>query len=1207
MAISKPFAYNPSTSFSIGSGFNNNVISTSIQSDGKILVGGEFTTFTGNTQNRLIRLNSDGSKDTSFDIGSGFGGGFGTAIRSISIQSDGKILVGGIFQTFTGSTENTLIRLNSDGSKDTSFQNGFDTGAVESFVIQSDGKILVGGTFTTFSGSSQNNLIRLNSDGSKDTSFNIGSGFGPGVNSIAIQSNGKVLVGGGFTTFTGSTQNRLIRLNSDGSKDSTFDIGSGFNGNVNAVAIQPDGKILVGGDFVIFTGSSQNYLIRLNSDGSKDETFDIGTGFNNYVESIAIQSDGKILVGGYYTTYKDLTQNYFIRLNSDGSKDTSFNIGTGFNEEISAIRIDSNGKILVGGWFTQFTGTSQNYLIKLNSDGSIFSGGTAPTITGTTQYGDIVVGNIQRDYSGNYGGVKWWGGPNEELGYVIGNARPGGQPVPIGVTGGPAYVGFWRSPLLTDNSFLSLANYIGAQNSEPPFATTSDAVTWLNDNGYYTSYSGGTQLTGYYIGGNFSLVNSISANGLISLNSGGTQNTTFSVSEISGGFRSTLIDSNGKILIGGSGGSGGSNGVLRLNLDGSVDTSFNIGDGFDELVYSLSVGSDEKIVVGGDFSTFTGSTQNKLIRLNSDGSKDETFDIGSGFNGLVWVTKIDNNEKVLAGGWFTTYQDLTQNSLIRLNSDGTKDSTFDIGTGFDNYVNSIAIQSDGKILVGGDFTTFTGSSQNYLIRLNSDGSKDTSFNIGTGFDVGVYSIAVQSNGKILVGGSFTTFTGSSQNGLIRLNSDGSKDETFDIANGFDASVVESIEIQSDGKILVGGSFTTFTGSTQNKLIRLNSDGSKDTTFDVGVGFTGGDVISISINSEGSIFVGGGFSGYQGIPSIKLMKINNDFVTVNENFNIGTGFDSTVRTTSIQSDGNILVGGSFTTFTGSTQNYLIRLNSDGTKDSTFDIGSGFDSLVWVTKIDNNGKILVGGFFSTYQDLTQNYLIRLNSDGSKDETFDIGTGFGHSFFPPAIFSINIQSDGKILVGGRYDSFSGSSQDGLIRLNSDGSKDTSFNIGSGFGGGNLFSIEIQSDGKILVGGEFITFTGSSQNNLIRLNSDGSKDTSFDIGTGFNNVVYSTEIQSDGKILVGGIFSTYQDLTQNSLIRLNSDGTKDETFDIGTGFDNSVNSVKIKSDGKILVGGDFTIYNGSSAPYSVNLNNDGSMNGAQIKLNDTVSEINF
>ena len=246
---------------------------------------------------------------------------------------------------------------------------GFDN-PVYSIALQPDGKILVGGMFTIYNNASQNSLVRLNSDGTKDTSFNIGTGFNSVVYSIALQPDGKILVGGHFTTFNGNTQNRLIRLNSDGTKNTSFNISTEFNSVVWSITLQPDGKILVGGIFTAFNGNVQNYFIRLNSDGTKDTSFNIGTGFNDIIYSIALQPDGKILVGGIFTTFNGNVQNRLIRLNSNGTKDTSFNIGTGFNDWVNYIVLQPDGKILVGGAFTTFNGNVQNRLIRLNSDGT---------------------------------------------------------------------------------------------------------------------------------------------------------------------------------------------------------------------------------------------------------------------------------------------------------------------------------------------------------------------------------------------------------------------------------------------------------------------------------------------------------------------------------------------------------------------------------------------------------------------------------------------------------------------------------------------------------------------------------------------------------------------------------------------------------------------------------------------------------------------
>jgi len=356
------------TTFNIGTGFNGDVYATTIDSNGKTLVGGNFTAYSGSTQNYLIRLNTDGTKDTSFNVGTGFNAN----VWAVAVDSNGKVLVGGNFTTYDGSAQNYLIRLNSDGTKDTSFNigsgfTGFTTqrGLVDVIVVDPNGKILIGGNFNSYQGSSSNYLVRLNSDGSKDTSFDVGAGFDSWVLSIALDSSGKILVGGFFNLYRSLTQNRLVRLNTDGTKDTSFNIGTGFNGLIYSISIDSNGKIVTGGSFTTYQGSSQNFLVRLNTDGTKDTSLNIGTGFNFIVNSIAIDSNSKLLVGGNYSTYQGSTQNSLIRLNTDGTKDTAFDVGTGFDSSVESINIESNGKIIVGGLFITYKGLTQNRLIRL--------------------------------------------------------------------------------------------------------------------------------------------------------------------------------------------------------------------------------------------------------------------------------------------------------------------------------------------------------------------------------------------------------------------------------------------------------------------------------------------------------------------------------------------------------------------------------------------------------------------------------------------------------------------------------------------------------------------------------------------------------------------------------------------------------------------------------------------------------------------------
>jgi uncharacterized delta-60 repeat protein len=295
--------------------------------------------------NYIIRLNSDGTKDTSFNIGTGFN----NSVKTIELQPDGKILVGGSFTTYNGLTENRIIRLNINGTKDTSFLTGAGfNGTVEAIRIYDGnfnaGEILVGGRFSTYKNLSRNRIARLTINGNADT-FNIGTGFNFfGVSTIDLQVN-KILIGGAFSSYNGTVVNNIIRLNYDGTIDNSFITGTGFNNYVNKIKQQPDGKIIVGGGFTSFNEVTVNKLIRLNADGTKDTSFNTGIGFDNFVNSIELQSDGKILVGGNFNSSDGITENKIVRLNTNGSKDYSFNTGIGFDNEVLIIILNRISKI----------------------------------------------------------------------------------------------------------------------------------------------------------------------------------------------------------------------------------------------------------------------------------------------------------------------------------------------------------------------------------------------------------------------------------------------------------------------------------------------------------------------------------------------------------------------------------------------------------------------------------------------------------------------------------------------------------------------------------------------------------------------------------------------------------------------------------------------------------------------------------------------
>jgi uncharacterized delta-60 repeat protein len=336
------------TGFAVGSAANGNISWTSEDSFGNILVVGDFTEFDGVQTNRIVRLKPDGSRDSSFQVGTGLTG-LGSYVETLST---GKVLVAGFFLNYQGSSALRLIRLESDGSRDSTFTAPPTNNYLRVFDVLPDGAIIAGGAFTTPSV----RLMKLDADGAPDATFstNLGTGFDDDVWTVATQSNGQILVGGQFTSFNGNNLgSRLVRLNADGTLDSTFstNFGAAVNDRVRAIHVQSDGKILVGGRF-------SGGLIRLNSDGSVDAGFSTsrGSGFNSEVTDIQPGPAGQVYLSGNFTTYQGSPAVRVVRMNDDASLDSSFTTGVGPNSFTSRVLPLANGQVIISGAFTSYDG-----------------------------------------------------------------------------------------------------------------------------------------------------------------------------------------------------------------------------------------------------------------------------------------------------------------------------------------------------------------------------------------------------------------------------------------------------------------------------------------------------------------------------------------------------------------------------------------------------------------------------------------------------------------------------------------------------------------------------------------------------------------------------------------------------------------------------------------------------------------------------------
>jgi len=377
------------------------------------------------------------------------------------------------------------------------------------------------------------------------------------------------------------------------------------------------------------------------------------------------------------------------------------------------------------------------------------------------------------------------------------------------------------------------------------------------------------------------------------------------------------------------------------------------------------------------------------------------------------------------------------------------------------------------------------------------------------------------------------------------------DATFDPLLGFPSGETY-VKIQPDGKIIVAGAFPDYQGVLRNNIARLNADASLDNTFAVGTGITGSGLAGAVIQNDGKVIVfGGPFTQYDGQPCNNIARINTNG-SFDATYNIGIGFDGFTTAAALQADGKLIVTGVFFNYGGTPRKFIARLNTDGTLDGTFDPLGSFDGFNYpfAVAVQPNGKILVGGDFTTYQGQPASKFIRLNSDGSIDATFNTGLGFDAN-----VQAIMVQPNGTIIVTGNFTQYNGTlGLNNIVRLNADGTIDPTFNGGGGFNG-VPYTLSLQSDGKIIVGGNFSTYQGFPRNFLARLNSDGSLDATFSPTLGANNIIYSTAIQSDGKILLGGQFTTIGGTTRNRIARVLSGGTYTWNGSISTDWQDPAN----------------------------------------------------
>ena len=900
---------------------------------------------------------------------------------------------------------------------------GSSGATITSLVMLPDGKFLVGGSFLSIAGIGRRRIARLNRDGSVDPGFSPNltqdSSFSGDVWAIAIQDDGKILVGGELVGVGGVHRSRIARLNPDGSLDLDFDPSA--DGTVYDLAVQPDGKIIVAGSFTSIGGETRNRLARLNPDGTVDPEFDPGA--DGAILCMALQLDGKILVGGSFSTCGGEARANIARINADGTLDETFDPGAGNSVHCLAVQPDE--KILVGGAFMNLGGISRHRIGRLNGNGTIdtgFSPGAQNTVLTFALQADgkilaggsfTQIGGAQRNRVAllDSNGVV---DPEFSVGSIDSFVRS----IAIPQDGGILLTGdFYAVNGRVQGGLVRLLN--PAASSSELLVHGSDQVDWVLSGAAFQPHRVE-----------------------IAIWSGSSWSGATDAVPVAGGWRASglSIPSGTVVRARGHVGPGrGSSGfveqfatygdpeipVLEVRLNGGEP----IERGIEIMDFDLFFGEETEV---SHTVTVTNAGSSELsglaMQLGGQGEPHFALDalssttLSPGASLSVPVTFAPQIEGEYVGAL----------SIFGIAPFGVPFDFYLRGVqsradpGFSPHVvgssmYSIAVQSDGRIVAGGGFDTVNGEGRSRIARLDPDGTLDPDFDPGAiGWDSGgrVTSVVALPDGAVFAGGYFSGLGEQPVAALGRIDADG----TVGAPLGLDYSgPVECLAMQPDGKVLAGGRFQM--DGTSVHLVRVNADGTVDDDFAPLPDILGlyASVLCLAVQADGKILVGGSAVGSLGHAIVNLLRVNPDG-SLDSTFQ--PAIDDAVTAVAVQSDGKILVGGTFTSVGGVARNRIARLNEDGTLDPTFDPAS--NGTVRTIAIQSDGKILVGGAFSFIGSDRRPGMALLNPDGS----------LVPDFAPPvsSLQSLTLQIDGRILAGGGFSRISGRPRTRIARLLND-----------------------------------------------------------------------------------------------------------------------------------------------------------------------------
>ena len=690
------------------------------------------------------------------------------------------------------------------------------------------------------------------------------------------------------------------------------------------------------------------------------------------------------------------------------------------------------------------------------------------------------------------------------------------------------------------------------------------------------------------------------------------------------------------------------NRVVRLNGDGSIDRTFDAGAGAtptssgDCIIQAIVVDPAGRTIVGGQFGDFNGSGRSHLVRLTTGGAVDSSFapinlrteyltgvPLGIQTNGGI---AIQGDGRILVAGAFSHVNESPRLGVARLLDDGSVDPDF-APSGYDTRsspssstrrpVNAIAIQPDGKVLIAGTFNPIAGGPGGsaliqMVVRLNTNGSVDSSFSAGRrGNSLEARAVALLSNGDTLV---------ASNPAITRFQPDGALDESFNANAPFNQVLrLMNVSTQSGEKVLFSGTFREIAGTLYTGLARLQPDGTRDTAFKPGETQREQLPGQVAQRKDGRIVVGGFLDRVNGTPRSLLAVLKPDGALAPLTY----PDDAFTSAFFLQPDDKLLRWG-YGRLTGAFA--VRRYNVDGSLDGSFTPAP--ETIQFQDALlQPDGRYLLSTGSSTQAVANEVLLTRMNADGSKGESFDLGieehrlveryeyTREIYRMYDGNNRALALLPSGKII----YKYFDGHYR--IVLLEPNGAIDPNFASGTATAratrevfpavydpqtGRTLQPSEgvvqptslgpwiasLEPDGRITLGGQFTSYNGTSAGGIVRLNADGTLHSTLGSGAAFINTPVTnerepsvTEMHRDfaGRLLVAGDFESFHGVPCPGIARLNPDGTLDTSFvppvagrNTGVAFNN--HSVLTRQGaGRFLLTGNYAASGGSSTATSI------------------------